>query len=70
MTNNIRELNNIELGQVAGGFGIGFGGSPEMGIGGGSGNPAIPIWGGGSPIIPIPGSGGGHDWWIPNPGKP
>jgi hypothetical protein len=77
MSEGIRELNRVELGQIAGGAPIPLGGSPEMGIGGGSGgvpsdpgNPFVGLDPAGDPKSPfIPIGPGGRDWWT-LPGDP
>ena len=70
MSNNMRELNNTELNQIAGGMPIGpIGRAPVI---------DGPIWGDGSPYggVVLGGSayggvgGGGSVWWKPVPGKP
>ncbi len=67
--NQMRELNNAELMQIAGGIGIGSDGRDfEVPIGD-AGNPYGGL-AGGSPKIPL--GQGGRDWWVPlpSPGKP
>ena len=65
MSDSVRELNNTELSQIAGGFGVVFDSPVAEGpIAGGGGSAYIPIIGGGSPKTPIPVGG---DWWV---GKP
>ncbi len=73
MNDAIRELNDAELEQIAGGFPIpSGGGSPVVGVGGG-GRDFVAPGTGDDPYIGVGGDGrdpkgpilgGGSDWWI------